>query len=258
MIAKKQTVEFTNPRGLKLSGLKIEPKNPEGHWALYANCFTCTKNFKSSKWLAEYLAENNIGVLLFDPSGLGESEGDFAQSNFSTLREDVLAAAAWMRENNCAPELQVGHSIGGVASLATASQLASVKAVAVLAAPSNLEDIRRRMLRQDPKITTAGSGRIQFGESPYLIDKQMLDDFSRHEVIQFAADLKKPLLILHSPKDEVLLFDHAEALYQAAQHPKSIVELPDFPHLPMEREQLKHIAQLISDWAKPYLCAPSP
>ncbi|WP_317133576.1 alpha/beta hydrolase family protein [Antarcticibacterium flavum] len=217
---------FDNDDNVKLAGYLELPMNQEPHnFALFAHCFTCNKNFKAVKNICTSLTQKGFGVLRFDFTGLGESEGDFTDTNFSGNVEDLLSAAKYLTENHKTPSLLIGHSLGGAAVLVAAHQLPEVKAVTTIGSPSTLSHVTHLLEEGLDEIKTEGAATINIGGRPFKIKKQFLLDLESHTLESRVRDLNKALLILHSPQDRVVEVKNAEELYKAARHPKSFVSL---------------------------------
>ncbi len=219
---------------------------------------TCSKDLKATARVSRALVERGIAVLRFDFTGLGESEGDFADTNFSSNLEDLLAAVDFMRGNYQAPELLIGHSLGGAAVLATAGRVAETKAVATLGAPSDTNHLGEGILRSAPELEAAGEAEVVLAGRPFRIRRQLIDDLREQSVLAAVRGLGKPLLILHSPVDEVVDVDHARRIYQAAKHPKSFVSLDDADHLLLKNPaDARYVAEVLAAWAGRYLETPA-
>lgn len=251
---KTKKIKFKNKNGEELAGYLELPFNQDPHnFVLFAHCFTCNKNFFAPKNISRTLAKNGYGVLRFDFTGLGQSEGEFSESNFSGNIQDLLAAAAYLEENYRAPSLLVGHSLGGAAVLFAASQLDSVKAVTTIAAPSTTAHVQHLIKDSISEIKKKGKAKVNIGGRDFNIKKQFLDDIEKHDLKTYLKKLKKALLIMHSPQDEIVSIKNAEELYISAWHPKSFVSLDGSKHLLAEKEDSIYAAQVIASWASRYL-----
>jgi len=250
----KTSFRFTNPRGLNLAAELKLPEHPLC-FALFANCFTCTKDYKFSRWLGELLAKQGIAFFSFDFTGLGESQGEFADSNLETMQEDLRAAAEFLRKNFQAPQLWLGYSLGGTAVLTTAGRMEDARAVVTLATPAEFSGFRARLLRQDPQIESRGEGSIEWGGFRFRVKRQLFEQLASVQVEDFARDLAKPWLLLQSPQDEVVPLNQAETLFRLAQEPKALKLLPGLPHLLLKREEIQQVADAILDWLPQYLPA---
>ncbi|MET1259809.1 bifunctional alpha/beta hydrolase/OsmC family protein [Flagellimonas sp. DF-77] len=247
-------IEFENRQGQKLVGRLELPVDRHPHnFALFAHCFTCTKNLSAVRNISKSLTANGFGVLRFDFTGLGESEGDFADTNFSGNVEDLVAAAAYLETNYQAPSLLIGHSLGGAAVLFAAGQIDAVKAVATIGAPSNPVHVKQLLRSGIEEIKTTGQAVVNLSGRDFTIKKQFLDDLEANSLPETVKKLRKPLLILHSPQDDTVGIANAEAIYVAAHHPKSFVSLDGADHLLFNKADSLYVGEVISGWAKRYL-----
>lgn len=250
-------VFFENEAGDKLAGYLELPFNQAPHnFALFAHCFTCNKNFKAVKNICTSLTEKGFGVLRFDFTGLGESEGEFADTNFSGNVEDLLSAAKYLSENHKSPSLLIGHSLGGAAVIVASRDLPTVKAIATIGAPSTLSHVTHLLEDGIDKIHTEGAATINIGGRPFKIKKQFLQDLEGLKLKAIVKDLDRALLILHSPQDGVVEVKNAEELYLAARHPKSFISLDGADHLLSNKEDSLYTGSLIGSWAYRYLDHP--
>ena len=247
--------EFKNQNGDTLAGSLEQPsEGPSLGTALFAHCFSCSKNILAASRVSRDLCDHGFNVLRFDFTGLGESEGDFADTNFSTNVEDLRAAVDALREQNMAPEILIGHSLGGAAVLYLADEIEEVKLVATIGAPSEARHVVH--LFDDAalqKIEDTGQAQVSLGGRPFTIKKQFLDDVTETSVLKKLETSRKPLLICHSPTDNVVGVDNAEKIYRAAKHPKSFVSLDGADHLLSHKEDAEFVAAIISNWASRYL-----
>src|SRR6056297_1658895 len=247
-------IKFTNRQGIKLTGNLELP--PGGAWqatALFAHCFTCTRNIKAARNISRALADAGFAVLRFDFTGLGESEGDFSDTNFSSNLDDLEAAAAWMADELSAPQLLVGHSLGGAAVLAVAERLDSVRAVATLAAPSSADHILKQFGEDLETIESEGSAEVQLAGRPFRIRKDFVDDARSHALEDRLRKLRRALLVLHSPVDKTVGIENAQEIFAAALHPKSFVSLDNADHLMSDEADSRYAGRVISAWAGRFL-----
>jgi putative redox protein len=221
---------------------------------LFAHCFTCSKDLLAVTRISHALVDRGIAVLRFDFTGLGESEGDFAETNFSSNLDDLLTAADYLRQNHRAPQLLIGHSLGGAAVLAVAAKVPECRAVATLGAPSNTSHLRHSLLRSNPELENADEVEVQLAGRPFRIRREFLDDLAADHVEKAVHKLGRALLVLHSPVDEVVNIDHARKIYQAALHPKSFISLDKADHLLLKNPADAHyVAEVLAAWANRYL-----
>ena len=252
-----QKVEFQNKEGQKLIGRLEVPVDRHPHnFAIFAHCFTCNKNLAAVKNIGRALTASGFGVLRFDFTGLGESEGDFADTNFSGNVEDLIAAADYLNENYESPALLVGHSLGGAAVLFAATEISSVKAVATIGAPSNPVHVKHLFKSDLEEIKSTGKAKVNLSGRDFTIKKQFLDDLESKSLPETARSLRKALLIMHSPQDGTVGIKNAEEIYLAARHPKSFVSLDGADHLLMDKRDSIYAGDVIAGWAKRYVDLP--
>lgn len=244
-----ERAEFEGAQGDALSARLDRPAGRARAWALFAHCFSCSKDVFAASRIAARLARRGVGVMRFDFTGLGNSEGDFANTNFSSNVEDLVRAAAWLADAEGGPDILIGHSLGGAAALVAAAQIPQAKAVATLAAPSDAEHVRERLIDAVPEIEAEGEAQVSLAGRPFKIKRQFLDDISRQNVEAAAAGLRRALLVAHGPRDEVVGIDHATRIFVAARHPKSFLSLDDADHLLSKREDAAYVADVIAAWA---------
>ena len=247
--------EFENRNGDTLAGSLEYPNHGEPRGvALFAHCFSCGKNVLAASRVSRELRDHGFTVLRFDFTGLGESEGDFADTNFSTNVEDLRAAIDAMRKQEMAPQILIGHSLGGAAVLYLANEIQEVKLVATIGAPSEarhvIQLIDEAALQQ---IDATGQAEVSLGGRPFTIKKQFLDDVTETSVLKKLGSSRKPLLICHSPIDNIVSIENAEKIYHAAKHPKSFVSLDGADHLLSRKEDAQFVAALVANWASRYL-----
>lgn len=251
---RKMKVSFKGGQSYRLGARLDIPDNRHPlAYALFAHCFTCTKNLQAIYNIDESLTENGIAVLRFDFTGLGESEGDFEETNFSTNVADLLAAARFLKEEHGPPQILIGHSMGGAAVFQVASRIKSVRAVVTIAAPSDPEHIERFFMSKREEIERQGEAVFNIGGSSFRINKQFLDDLEKTSMKNFVENLNKPLLLFHSPLDDVVGIENATRIFTAARHPKSFISLDKADHLLMKEEDSHYVGRLIAAWASRYL-----
>ncbi len=252
-----QKVNFPNKDAEQLAGRLELPADQHPHnFAIFAHCFTCTKNLLAVKNVSRALTAAGFAVLRFDFTGLGESEGDFENTNFSGNVEDLIAAAQFLENNYQAPTLLIGHSLGGAAVLMAASKLHSVKAVVTINTPSSPEHVKRHLQDDIEKINTRGKATVDLSGRPFTIKKHFLDDLEDQPIRKTIKTLGKALLILHSPQDRTVSVDNAEKIYLAAHHPKSFVSLDGADHLLSRKEDSEYVGKVIAGWASRYVSIP--
>ena len=239
-----------------LAGLLETPESSPHSFALFAHCFTCGKDVVSASRISRALVARGYAVLRFDFTGLGSSDGDFANSNFSSNVNDLVLAADFLRENYRAPSLLIGHSLGGAAVLAAAHAMEEVKGVVTIGAPADPENVVKQFGRKTDEITREGVAEVQLAGRPFTIKKQFLDDLADQYQAQKIAKLKKALLVFHSPMDETVSIHEAEKIYRSAKHPKSFVSLDDADHLLSKARDAEYVATSIAAWATRYIDEP--
>jgi len=245
--------DFPNADGQQLTGLLESPAGDPVAYALFAHCFTCSKDSRAAKRMAEALAVRGIALLRFDFTGLGSSEGDFANTDFSSNVDDLVAAADHLRRTHQAPSLLIGHSLGGAAVLAAAGRVPEAKAVATIAAPSDPGHIADLLGDRIDGIREHGEGEVVLGGRAFRIRREFLDDIAEHNLLEQIAGLRRALLILHAPTDELVSIDNATQIFTAARHPKSFVSLDDADHMLGRRRDARYAADVIAAWAQRYL-----
>ncbi len=248
-----EKVSFPGSGGEALAGRLDRPAGPVRAYALFAHCFSCSKDIKAASALAQALARRGIAVLRFDFTGLGHSEGDFANTNFSSNVEDLVAAADYLRTTFAAPEILIGHSLGGAAAIVAAVRLPDVRAVATVGAPSDPAHVADNFGDAIDVIEADGEAEVTLAGRRFTIKKQFLDDIRNRSVLDCARDLQRPLLAAHAPRDGIVSIDHAGEIFRAAKHPKSFVSLDDADHLLTGPGDAAYVGDLIASWAERYL-----
>lgn len=246
-------VTFDNGQGQELVGILHEPDARPAAWVLFAHCFTCTKNIKAAVHVSQALVEQGFAVLRFDFTGLGESEGAFVDTTFSSNIHDLLAAAKYLEREHQSPAVLVGHSLGGAAVLRAAAKLASVQAVSTIAAPADPGHVQKLLGDQLQCIRENGQGEVQLEGRAFTIGREFLDDLERDDWRDVIHDLRRPLLIFHSPVDTRVSIDNAQLIYENAMHPKSFVSLEDADHLLNRASDSRYVAAVLAAWVTRYL-----
>ncbi|MGV8075301.1 MAG: alpha/beta fold hydrolase [Syntrophobacteraceae bacterium] len=252
-----QKLFFENAQGVKLTGLMDMPLDEKPvAYAIFAHCFTCTKNFNTAVNISRALSAEGIAVLRFDFTGLGESEGDFSETNLSSNVSDLVAAADFLGANFQAPKLLIGHSLGGAAVLLAASHIPSAVGITTIGAPFNLARITRALNRSKEEMETKGAVEITIEGKKILIKKQFVDDLDNTDMEDAVRNLRRALLVLHSPRDAVVPLENAAQIFQAARHPKSFISLDRADHLLSDRNDSMYVGLLMAAWAGKYLGVP--
>ncbi len=248
-------LQFPNDSGEKLAGLleMPPPGTPAARYALFAHCFTCGKDIAAASRISRALARRGIAVLRFDFTGLGNSDGDFANTNFSSNVTDLLAAAQALEQRYRAPSLLIGHSLGGAAVLAAAPQLPSVEAVVTIGAPATAEHVTHLFSSAHSELQETGEAEVRIGSRSFQIKRQLLDDLETYGDASHLRQLGRALLVFHSPLDQIVSIDEAARIYQAARHPKSFISLDNADHLLSNRDDAEYVAETLVAWAGRYL-----
>lgn len=251
-----ERITFENGRGERLTGQIERPASSEPPiaWAVFAHCFTCTRNLRAARVITRALAARGYGVLRFDFTGLGESEGEFADTNFSSNVDDLLAAVAWLSAREAFPALLIGHSLGGAAILKAADELPDVRAVATIAAPYDPAHVTRLLGASRAEIDAAGEAEVQLAGRPFRIKRQLVDDLEREgPPAQRIARLRKALLVMHAPHDDTVSIENATQIFVNAKHPKSFVSLDDADHLLSREADAEYAAHVLGAWAERFV-----
>ena len=250
--------QFTGSEGQQLAAALDTPEGEIRAYALFAHCFTCGKDVLAASHIAVALAAKGIAVLRFDFTGLGSSEGDFANSTFSSNVADLVRAADHLRETRSAPSILIGHSLGGAAVLAAADQIPDAKAVVTIAAPSDPAHVTNFFRDKIEDIRQQGKVEVSLAGRPFSIKREFLDDIAEHSLTSHIAKLHKALLIMHSPTDDTVSIDNATKIFVTARHPKSFVSLSDADHLLTDRSDAAYVADMIAAWAGRYIAPAAP
>lgn len=250
---KNERIEFPGSQGEPLAGRLQQGEGEPRGWALFAHCFTCSKDTLAAVHIARALVAAGYGVLRFDFTGLGGSGGDFANTDFSSNVDDLVAAADWLRREHGAPALLIGHSLGGAAVLAAAHRIKDCRAVATIGAPFEPGHVQALFGDKVAEIRRHGEATVTLAGRPFTIRQSMLDDLDQQRQDERIRSLRRPLLILHSPRDEVVPIDNASGIFRAALHPKSFVSLDDADHLLSREPDARYAAGIIAVWAARYL-----
>ncbi len=254
-----ERVEFTGSSGAGLVARLDRPDGPTRASAVFAHCFTCSKDIAAARRISGRLSALGIAVLRFDFTGLGHSGGEFASTNFSSNVGDLVSAAGWLADQGMAPQLMIGHSLGGAAVLKAAPDIPSLRAVVTIGAPSSPAHVTRSFSGHLDEIRRTGSATVSLAGRPFEITRQFVDDIEEARIEEALARLDRALLVLHAPRDEVVGIDNAAEIFRAARHPKSFVTLDDADHLITRDADAEYVADVISAWSSRYLeLAPEP
>ena len=252
-----ERLEFANEMGEKLAALVDLPLGKPVAFALFAHCFTCGKDNISAKRISERLAMCGIAVLRFDFTGLGMSEGEFADTHFSSNVDDLVAAGDHLRKTYGAPAILIGHSLGGAAVLAAAHRIPDARAVVTIAAPSDPAHVVGLFKDHVDKIREQGQVEVQLAGRPFRIKREFLDDVAEQRIEDCLANLRKALLVFHSPTDDIVGIENASRIFTTAKHPKSFVSLAGADHLLSKKDDAVYVANVIAACAERYLEQPA-
>ncbi len=255
-----QKVTFAGSQA-QLAGVMHHPPGPHRGHALFAHCFTCSKDVRAARSIASALAEHGIATLRFDFTGLGESEGAFEETTFSSSIDDLVAAATYLEEAHAhgqdggdgGPSLLIGHSLGGAAVLAAAHRLPNVAAIATIGAPADPAHVAKLFAPAQSEIETTGSAEVELAGRRFTIRKEFLDDLAAHCAPSRIAALGRPLIVFHAPRDQIVGIENAATIFQAAKHPKTFVSLDDADHLLTRAADGAYVANVLAAWASRYL-----
>ena len=247
-------IEFPNEYGGMISSILEYPEdNKVNAFALIAHGFTLSKNINAVKHLSQTMTQKGIAVMRFDFTGLGESTGDFSNTNFCTNIQDITTVAKFLSDNYRAPQILIGHSLGGAAMLSAAGQIPSSLAVSTIGAPSNPEHVTKHFKNHIPKILSEGQAEVKLGGKRLVIRKEFIEAFEEVNLKNKIKNLNKALLVFHSPQDSIVHIDNAASIYKAANHPKSFISLDGADHLLGKSKDSKYCGEVIASWASRYI-----
>ncbi|MGV2114049.1 bifunctional alpha/beta hydrolase/OsmC family protein [Agrobacterium salinitolerans] len=248
-----QRLQFPGYSGAKLAARLDMPKGTLRGYALFAHCFTCSKDLVAARHIAAELVREGLAVMRFDFTGLGSSEGEFASTNFSSNVADLVSAAEYLRENYAAPQLLIGHSLGGTAVLAVAKHIPEVRAVATIGAPVDVGHVLESFGTSLHEIETNGLAEVDLAGRKFVITKQFIDDARAQTIKEAIAEIRRPILVLHAPLDTTVGIENAAQIFNAARHPKSFVSLDRADHLLTDPADSDFAGRMISGWLTRYL-----
>lgn len=253
-MASTKKVRFQSANGNELVGYIQVPVNqhPE-HFAVLAHCFSCTKNLGALREIGRALTQEGFGILRFDMTGLGESEGDFGQTGFVSNITDIVSAYHFLEAEYQAPDLLVGHSFGGTAALCAATMMPSTEAVVTIGSPSDPRNVLKRFGESLEEIQVKGSATVKLEGRPFNISQKFVESLLSDDLQEEVATLNKAILVIHSPQDNVVTVDNAKRIYDFAKHPKSFVSLDGADHMLTNKRDSNYVGKLIASWAKRYL-----
>lgn len=255
MTGETRKTEFPGAGGEALAAALEIPSGRPRAFALFAHCFSCSKDIKAAREIARALRAEGYAVMRFDFTGLGASEGDFANTNFSSNVEDLVKAADYLRTEFEAPSLLIGHSLGGAAAIVAASKIPEIKGVAVIGAPAEADHVAMQIGDKREEIETRGVATVSLAGRPFTIKKQFLDDLAAQNVTDAASKLDRPLLIMHAPLDQTVGIDNATRIFVAAKHPKSFVSLDTADHLLSDAKDARYAAGVLAAWSARFVGA---
>lgn len=251
-------IAFKNRDGHELSArLELPLGAPPSHFAIFAHCFTCGKGIKAATLISRALTQKGFAVLRFDFTGLGQSEGDFAETGFTTNLSDLEAAADYLKAHHQAPKLLVGHSLGGTAVIHASAKMDSIEAVVTIGAPFEASHVTHLFADKETDIMAKGRAEVNIGGRSFEIGKEFIEDLKKHTTASLLPDLRKALLVMHSPQDKIVEVKNAADIYHAAHHPKSFVSLDGADHLLSKENDGAYVAEVIGAWSSRYLPAQS-
>lgn len=248
-----EKIEFEGSQGTKLAARLDRPVGKIKTCALFAHCFTCGKDIAAASRIAKALTNDGIAVLRFDFTGLGKSEGEFANTNFTSNVQDLVKAADYMRKHLQAPAILIGHSLGGAAVLAAADHIPESKAVVTIGAPADADHVTHNFGDKEAEIMEKGEAEVCLAGRPFRIRKQFLEDIKSQSLETAISELGRALLVMHAPLDNVVSIDNAAQIFKAAKHPKSFVTLDDADHLISRKEDATYAARVIAAWVSRYI-----
>ncbi len=251
---KSEKLRIKNSKGYFLNAhLELPANQRPNHYAVFAHCFTCSSTLGAVKHISRSLTTHGFGVVRFDFTGLGNSEGEFIESHFSGNVSDLIAVNDFLTEHYEAPKLLVGHSLGGAAVLVAAAQLENIVAVATVGAPSEIDHVKHHFSHKIEEILNQGETQVNIGGRPFIIDREFIDDFDKIDLPEVVSKMRKPILIMHSPFDKIVGIENAEKLYLTAHHPKSFITLDNADHLLSNAKDSLYVGNIIGTWAHRYI-----
>lgn len=249
----RKKVRFKSSKGIELAGIVDYPSASPHGFVMLAHCFTCTKDLAAESRIAKALVVAGWAVLRLDFAGLGESEGTFSDTNFSSNVSDLIAAAQYLEKEHEAPSIMIGHSLGGTATLAAAPSIPSVRAVVTIGSPFDPAHVTKQFKKYIDEIQEKGEAEVDLAGRKFLIKQQFLNDLVKHDLADQVRNLRKSLLVFHAPQDKTVSIDEAAKIYQHAKHPKSFVSLDTANHLLTNKEDAEYVGHTIAAWAARYV-----
>lgn len=247
------TIQFRGREGQALSAIYDEPDGETIATAIFAHCFTCSKETHAATRIARGLSGRGIGVLRFDFTGLGESEGEFSQTTFASNIDDIAAAYEWLESEHRPPSLLVGHSLGGAAVLSAASELDAVRAIATIGAPADPAHVEKLFQGDSDMIRSQGWADVSIGGRPFRIRAEFLDDLGRQEPGRVISELRRELIVFHSATDNIVGVENAAMIFEWASHPKSFISLDTADHLLTRRPDAEFVSAVLAAWSSRFV-----
>lgn len=249
-----EVLKIENSKGFKLNArLELPEGSTVNAIAIFAHCFTCSSNLNAVRHISKSLTAEGVGVLRFDFTGLGRSEGSFAESHFGANVSDLIDVHNYMKENYTTPSLIIGHSLGGTAAIVAASKIPDIKAVVTIGSPASAIHTKKYFSHRLDELETKGEIEVNLGGRPFIINKEFIANFENIDLLQITKTLNKPLLIMHAPSDNIVDIENAQDLFIQAQHPKSFVSLDNADHLLTQEKDSKYVGHVISSWSQRYI-----
>jgi putative redox protein len=247
-------IEIISSHGYKLAAtIDLPDNNNAENYLIFSHCFTCSKELKAISNIHSVLVNYNFGCVRFDYTGIGESEGNFTDSNFTIYIKDLISVADYLQKNFKAPSVLIGHSLGGSVVLEAANKIDSVGSVVVIGTPAEPSGLSLKLSKVKDNAEKKGSATMDIGGINYTFNKQFFDDIESYNVLNSINNLNKPLLILHSPADTYTEIDNASRIFKAAKHPKSFISLDEMDHLMLNKQDAEWVGELIAAWLKRYI-----
>ncbi|MFK7902860.1 MAG: alpha/beta fold hydrolase [Nitratireductor sp.] len=252
-MASVQNIKFKGSQGSSLAARLHLPAGPTRAFAIFAHCFTCTKDILAARKIADELSKRGIALFRFDFTGLGASGGNFEDTTFTSNIADILSAAEYLRENYEAPSILIGHSLGGAAILAAATAVPEAKAIATIGAPADAEHVTHNFSNHLDEIEANGLAELELAGRPFKIKREFVEDLRNHSLAERVSKMGKALMVLHAPNDRTVGIENAAKIYTAASHPKSFVSLDTADHLLSDAKDVAYVAEVIAAWASRYV-----
>ena len=250
---KSTELKIKNGSGINLAAVLDVPEGEVKAYAVYAHCFTCSKDLKAIANINESLAKSGIAVMRFDMTGIGGSEGEFSQTNFTTQIEDFLSVADYLKNNYAAPQLVIGHSLGGCVAIESSLKLPAVKAVVTISAPAEPSNLSIKLKNTKSRSLRDGIGEAEIGGVKFKFKPQFWDDIESYSLKKALTEINRPILIMHSPVDTYTAFENAEILFSIAKPPKNFITLNNIDHLMLKKSDANYVGDLIGTWFRKYI-----